>query len=237
MIKLDDISLCEISFASYVYTHISDYDVSYNKFQEETQKNIDLENPEHRKLLLEWLNSWGCRQFAVKYHYFASENILKWYRQYSKDFIPKSKKLLDINSNDFDKIQRLFDSISSTIASLRNDETPVKFGPTGAAKLLFALYPNSLPPWDDSIRDKLEFGDTGKSYCNYVGNIKILQQNLVKECERFGFSTQEFFNKIGKPNTTWMKLIDEYYWMKYTRGIEAPNQEIIEIWFRLCKKK
>ena len=231
------ITLCEIAFASYLYTHTSDYDKTLKELRENTKNSIDLENSDHRQFLLEWLNSWGCRQFALKYHQHASIEILTWYQKYYNDIIPQHKTLLEIDTSDMDKIMNLFNSLSSAVASLRNDQKEVHFGQTGASKILFALRPLALPPWDDPIRENLKIRDNVQTYCEYIKHIKLLQQNLCKECERYGLSVQEFFKKIGKPETTWMKLIDEYYWMRYTRGIESPKEDDIQFWYQLSREK
>jgi len=126
----------------------------------------------------------------------------------------------------------LFNSLSSAVASLKNDRIKVHFGLTGAAKILFALRPLALPPWDESIREKLIIRNKKLTYCEYIKHIQLLQQDLYEECSRYGLSENEFFIKIGKPKTTWMKLIDEYYWMRYTHGIEPPKSEI-KFWFQL----
>lgn len=233
MMEPNIIKLCDIAFISYVYSHTTEYDKSFRELQEVTKNSIDLKNPNHRMELLKWLNNWGCRQFSKKYHQYASKNILQWYEKQGNGIIPENKSLLDINSDDMDKICILYDSLSSTLASLRNDYIEVKIGPTGAAKLLFALRPNTLPPWDDPIRSELQYNDTGQSYCEYVNFIMLQQRSLVKECNQYGFSGDEFFIKIGRPNVTWIKLIDEYCWMVYTGEFELPKSDIIRFWLKI----
>jgi len=135
-----DIKLYDLAFASYLYTHTSNYDKTLNEFRKNTKNSIELENPEHRELLLKWLNSWGCRQFAKKYHQYASAKILTWYQKYYNDIIPKHKKLSDINNTDLKKINNLFDSLSSIVASKRKDLIDVHVGSTQVHQKYYLLF-------------------------------------------------------------------------------------------------
>jgi hypothetical protein len=76
--------LAELAFACYTYGQMTDFDYSYNKFRENTAPLIDLNRENHRKALLYWLNDRGFRQFILKYHSLASEEIHNWYRDVGK---------------------------------------------------------------------------------------------------------------------------------------------------------
>lgn len=65
-------TLAELAFSCACYGRSTDYDKPYLDFLQSTNGELDLSNPQHRKLLLVWLNQWGCRQFAVEYHKQAS---------------------------------------------------------------------------------------------------------------------------------------------------------------------
>ncbi len=72
--------LNELASACQLYNTKTNFDRSYLNFLKETDNSLDLNKPEHRKSLLVWLNSGGCRQFIIAYHDFASEQLLNWYK-------------------------------------------------------------------------------------------------------------------------------------------------------------
>ncbi len=72
------IRLYGLAYACRLYGTFTEFDSSIKEFRRETAQTVDLENQAHRKALLVWLNSWGCRQFAKEYHRMASEALLEW---------------------------------------------------------------------------------------------------------------------------------------------------------------
>ncbi|MFX0139332.1 MAG: hypothetical protein ACFFDN_37170, partial [Candidatus Hodarchaeota archaeon] len=128
-----------------------------------------------------------------------------------------------------------FNSLSKIIASKRiqkNKEIEVKIGSTGAAKILFVIRPKALIPWDKKIRKKFNFKESGESYVEFLSQIKSILENLEIECKNFGFSLDDLPKKIGRPNSTVPKLIDEYYWVMITNPNSKLDPEIFRRWIQ-----
>ena len=135
--------LCELAFACYVYSQMTDYDNAYGRFLEATNYTPDLRIPKHRIELLEWLNRWGCRQFAKNCFDLASDEIGTWYED-SNDLLPSpDKALLDLRDADIESASTAYERLAERTASTRRrkngGKSTVRAGPTGAAKVLFAI--------------------------------------------------------------------------------------------------
>jgi len=146
-------------------------------------------------------------------------------------------------------VAKTYEDIATSIASERRGRhgstTKVRFGPTAAAKILFAFWPNALPPWDSKIQKEFGYDGSAASYCRFlVERVRPDISELVKDAERFGISPEALPARIDRGNSTLVKLADEYYYMK-TRGGTPPTQENvrenIRLWARwaeiICERK
>jgi len=226
--------LFEIAFACYIYGQMSDYDSSYCDFLKATNHKPDIKIAEHRIELLKWLNKWGCRQFAKNYHRLASEEIRTWYEQFNGLLFPTRKTLLELSDDEAAVASKAYADLAERKASKRNTKSggksDVMIGPTGAAKILFAIRPNALPPWDDPIRPRLKLDGSAKSYVSYLGIVKREIEELGKACERNGYSLLDLPKLVDKPTSSLAKLIDEYFWVTISRKCPAPASDSLARW-------
>jgi hypothetical protein len=223
--------LNELASACYLYNTKTNFDCSYITFLNLIDNSLDLNKPKHRKALLVWLNSWACRQFIIDYHEFASEQILDWHTNL-KSLIPaKSKNIWELTKNDFNKIKILYDTLANTPVSkkYRNNKEMVNHaGPTGAAKILFALRPKTLILWDIPMRRYFNHGENGYTYIKYIKKVNEVINDLIVQCENNNFTIEELPKKINRPYSTIPKLIDEYNWVTITKKWKLPKLEIFK---------
>lgn len=221
--------LNELASACLLYNTKTNFDKSYLYFLKVTDNSLDLNNPDHRKSLLVWLNSWACRQFIIDYHEFASGQILDWYINL-KSLIPeKSKNIWELTENDFNKIKILYDTLANTPVAKKhknNKEAINHAGPTGAAKTLFALRPKALILWDIPMRKYFNQGDSGFAYIQYIKKAKEIIKDLIVQCKNNNFTIEELPKKINRPYSTIPKLIDEYSWVTITKKWQLPKIRI-----------
>lgn len=226
--------LAELAFACYVYGRMTDYDRSYLQFLKETSPQLDLGKEQHRKALLNWLNDWGCRQFAVDYHELASEEIYGWYQDVGNWLFSLGKTLLDLSDSDFALVRAAYAKLVNRTASERTlrdgRQAKVEFGPTGTAKILFALRSDALIPWDASIRSKFRFVGSANDYADYLRLVKKNLEELNEACERNSHKLSDLPQLLGRPKSTLAKLIDEYFWVTVSRKCPAPTSEELMQW-------
>lgn len=226
--------LAEIAFSSYIYSHMSDYDRSYNLLIKETSPELSLDSDQHQRSLLKWLNDWGCRQFSKEHHYLAAKEIGEWHKKFKDYLFPKDLSLLSFSENDFEIVERAYNGLVDKTASKRRFKsetiTNVTFGPTGTAKILFALRPNALIPWDDPIRKEFKADGSGRSYINYIRFVKSQLEELSRECDKKDFVLVNLPQILGRTGVSVTKLLDEYFWVTISRKCPVPPNDILSIW-------
>lgn len=226
--------LSELAFACYVYKKMTDDDSSYRHFLKETNHAPDLGIAKHRIELLKWLNEWGCRQFAKSYHDMASDEIRAWYEESNALLPPPYKTLLELSDVDISSASVAYERLTERTASKRSKKnggkSNIRIGPTGASKVLFAIRPNALIPWDAPIREQFERDGLAKSYTGYLGWAQAELEELGEACERNGYNLSSLPELIGGPDSSIAKLIDEYLWVTITRNRPAPTDEILTRW-------
>ena len=71
--------LYEAAIACRAYTAFGgEFDDSFRRFAAKTDGALHLESKDCGPALMNWLNEWGCREFAKEYHDDALERIRLW---------------------------------------------------------------------------------------------------------------------------------------------------------------
>ena len=209
--------LAELAFACYIYGRMTDYDSSYDRFRRETNPQLDLKNKQHGIALIKWLNDWGCRQFALDYHELASEEIHGWYQQCGDHFFSPDKSLLDLTNGDLALVEQAYAELVVRTASKREwpcgEQTKVVIGPTGTAKILFALRPNVLVPWDGPIRGHFQLDGSAHAYIGYLHIVRKNLEELDQACRELGHRLSDLPELLNRHTSSLAKLIDEYFWV------------------------
>ncbi|MDO8549467.1 MAG: hypothetical protein Q7S39_04845 [Ignavibacteria bacterium] len=203
-----------------------------------TRSATDLNIPEHREALINWLNQWGCRQFALDYHKKASKRIFCWYDKYKEQLILEDKMLWELTKDDLKVISKMYDALAKKTASKKkrnNKYLNITIGPTGASKILFALRPNSMIPWDEPIRKMLKLNGDGNSYVEYLIRAKAEADSLFLSCKKNDVNPFDIPMIFGRHDASIAQLIGEYFWIVITRECCPPLYEIFECWAKWCK--
>jgi hypothetical protein len=226
--------LGELAFACYIFGLMSDYDNSYRLFLESIRPKIDLCSNAHLMVLLKWLNAWGCRQFAVVNHELAANEIKDWYGEFNQYLPSAEATVLTLTEEDFSKIERAYAGLVEKTASYRklsgeriSKET---VGPTGTAKILFAIQPNVFIPWDGAMRAKFALDGSNHSYSVFLRKVRNDLEEIDRECKQNNFELKDLPTKLGRPDSSITKLIDEYHWVTITRRCSTPNKEELKTW-------
>ena len=226
--------LADLAFACYIYSRMTDFDSSYRRFLEGTRPHLDPQLKEHQESLLTWLNQWGCRQFSKACYGLAAQQVAEWHKGIDAQIFPLDKDLLTLTDSEFDLAGRIYGALVDKTACKRRgangSETTVTVGPTGAAKILFALRPHAFPPWDRAIRDELGFDGSAGSYSDYLRRARKHMEELRDDCNRRGICLADLPQALGRPLSSIAKLIDEYFWVTVSRKCPAPSEGEITRW-------
>jgi hypothetical protein len=149
-------------------------------------------------------------------------------------FFPNDRILLELSDDDIVLIGAAYAKLTERTASKRRarngSESKVMVGPTGAAKILFALRPNALVPWDEPIREELRLDGSASSYINYLEIVKCNLEELSETCKRSGYSLSDLPKLIDRPSSSLAKLIDEYFWVTISRKCPTPTSDNLTRW-------
>ena len=251
-------TLFELAYACYLYSNTEDYakyNDSYLEFMNATNRSPDLGNSHHRLALLAWLRKWGCRQFALDHEKHASDEILDWWNRAKKIPFADDRYLWELGEEELESAGFCYRKLLVRTASYRKrngEAIPVSIGPTGASKILFAIRPNALAPWDKGIRKKFkcsEFIITGVSlgaekavertldkmqreYVKYLRKLKVHLEEIETHCLEYGFQLRDLPGQLGRIHSSVPKLIDDYYWI--TMRESMPDLEELELWAKDC---
>jgi len=245
-------SLLELYLEHYFYLQFMKNDKAYRDFLKTTGGQPDLAVPEHGEELLSWLRKWGCRQFAKADTDLSLYNIRKWHEIFSENLPPYDIQLLRINDERLmNDIATAYDNLSECIASKHkkgNRNINVRIGHTGASKILFALRPNSLPPWDGPIRKSAlkhihekkggKLKENGRSYALFMCYLQDILRDFKTKCNKHDIAPQDVPKEFGcDRTTTLLKILDEHLWVTQSlsdgeekKRSRSPLNEYIHKW-------
>lgn len=226
--------LFELAYCCRLYQHFTKYDDSLSALRDQTPGGLDPYLPAHRATLFEWLNSWGCRQFAKEHHATtASVSLVSWANTWLDRLPRPDRQLTDLSRRELELAADAYGALRDCHASLKQRATgpafPVTYGPTGAAKTLFALRPNVFAPWDEPIRIECGHGLEVADFLAYTTNVADSLRSLSAEA---GVPVKDLPAIVNRPDSSPPKLIDEYNWVVMTRGCTPPTLEEIAQWNR-----
>jgi hypothetical protein len=222
----------ELAFACRLYAHFTDYDESLERLRAGCSP-LDPFKSSHRVALLSWLNSWGCRQFSKDYHLLASASLASWATLWISRLPGPDAPLTDLSPDEIEVCANAYEALRDCRAAVKQrpggPDFYVTFGPTGAAKTLFALRPNAFAPWDDPIRDARGWGPDGLSFQHYLTEAADQLRGLAIEAS---VSVDALPALVGRPQSSPPKLIDEYNWVVLTRSCPPPVPSELAQWAR-----
>lgn len=189
-----------------------------------TAPAFDLGLSAHRTAAHVWLNAWGCRIRTPRPGEppVLDESLAAWWATW-RDALPDTGTwLAELSDEQVERLGEAFAALSASAAATtpRGSRT---LGPTAASKLLFALRPNSLPPWDNMIADRLHGGRDGVAYRAHLRLTRGWAAELLAEA---GVPEPELLDGLGRPGRSLAKVIDEYCYLAFTRGWSAPRRGV-----------
>ena len=196
------------------------YNGTYSKFCTDVNHSLDLNIIDHRKKLITLLNAWRCR-LPEEIKDKIIQEIGKWYDS-NQNRLPKKNALLwQMTKNDLDRVGEAYEALLSVLISFR---------PTCASKILFALRPESLVPWDKSIRKQLRHDGSPTSYIEYLCFTKSIILEIEKLCQHNGFDLAKLPEKLGYPSLSVVMIINQYYMIAFTIKSALPKPDLLKRW-------
>lgn len=228
------VTLFEIAFSSFMYSKFTDFEDTYLTFRASTGGTLDLAKKDHRDFLLEWLNKWGCRFDTGKLPK-VSEVVRQWHVWYEKELPSNKRHLWQLSGEEIGILADAYEDLRDRTAFTykRGGKTiNRRIGATAASKILFACRPRAAIAWDELMRKKMKVGSARLSYVEFLESAKKELLDLKKQCHENGIKLTALPAELGRQKATPAQLLGEYYWAKYTRGLETPDPRTLKHWVK-----
>jgi len=213
-------TLGQIAFACFIFSRLDSG--GYERLVEETDGVLDLSKLSHCLATLRWLSTWGVRSIPKRYHREPSDTsnqLQSWYADNNFfDRIDGNRDLWDLDDNHLTLVHDVFDSLVANVNLI---------GPTAAAKILFALRPRAFIPWDSSIQNEWGYNGSGESYVIFLVRVQRMIQELEALCMQYNFELAELPERLGRPNSSIPKIIDEYLWVTITKNCTPATNDLL----------
>lgn len=228
------VALRDVVVASFMFHSLTNYNQSLHSLRKNTRGAPDFTSHDHRGYLLTWLNAWGCRHLAKNEHGTASASIREWYEEMASLLPPADALLWELGEQDLKQAASAYSSLRKRAGARgtgkRNGQV-IPIGATAASKVLFALRPNALAPWDEKMRRKLGYGAGGKGYLDFLKLIRARAKSLEDQCRKNGFDIAELPRVLGRDKSyTVLALLNEHMWITVSAGVKLPSQETLASW-------
>ena len=187
---------------------------SWLAFTAATAPAVDFTRAAHRKAAHTWLNAWTCR---IRYPRPGEPDVFgtglaAWWRNWRTSLPPMDVSLSELTD---EQLAAAGDCFAALVASPAAQTKTVRtFGPTAASKLMYALRPKALPPWDEMIATTLHGTRDRAAYVAHLRLARTWAQALLTES---GVDEDTLCARLGRPGRTLAKLLDEYCYIVYTR--------------------
>jgi len=182
------------------------------KFRETTGGSPDVSIEAHRVAMLYWLNSWLCRigyQRDGEPDKFG-DSLIAWQHEYGSSL--PSAPLTALNTSDIKVIADAYDDLRAKPATPRRS-----IAPTAAAKILFVVRPETIPPWDRKIAFGTVGGVTKSHFAEHITQGNRWAVGIHAEAEARSISNIP--THVGRPNSSLAKIWDEWHYLTITRGL------------------
>ena len=232
----ENVTLCKLALASTMYDSLTPFNYSLGRLNEATGGCIDLANPAHRMSLIKWLNDWGCRSLSKAHHKVASCSILNWYQANCATLFNEKTPLWQLEDQEIEAAANAYSFLKGKTGAWRvrsGREEEVSIGETAASKILFAIRPKALMPWDEAMRVAFKCDGSPESYSRYLKIIRNLTSHIGVLCRNKGFQIDDLPRELGRPDSTVIALVNEYIWITETRQVELPSSRTLARWVEL----
>jgi hypothetical protein len=210
-------------YASRLFSEVDEASQAYQAFCKEIEPELNMikgDGNHHVAALLTWLNRWGCRITKDKFPE-ITEQLITWSERWRRELPSMNVRLADLSDAHLDVFA------SAYLDLLAVDE----FGPTSAAKTLFATCPHAAMPWDAAIQNGFKLGGrVPQKYREMLLLCRNEAQALIADGKRFGVSAEAMPHICGNPDHTIPWLLDKYHWITITRRHRIPGCEELRRW-------
>jgi hypothetical protein len=201
------------------YAAVTGYDAAFQQLRHATGNRVDLQRHDDRIAVIHWLRAWGCRHLRRADTQRTANALELWWETWCEQLPGQQALITALGEPELLFIEQAYDALRTAPAAgrtLKSREIDVIFGDTAAAKTMFAARPRAFLPWDDPIR--LAFGWPGGGAA-YVELLRLSAAALNGMSDRLAIAVGDLPKILHRPDSTPPKLIDEFLWVRITKGL------------------
>ena len=214
----------QIAAALRAFAAIAGPETSLAALWDTTRPELDLSVRAHREALLRFLRAWGCRHLRRDDTGRSSRALASWWSRFGSTLPPATVPLTELDDAQLASLGRAYAALAHSPAALRassSGDVPVTFGDTAAAKALFAIRPQAVPPWDEPMRRA--FGWDRVDADQYAVFLAAVRGSLIGLARRLHVEPSELPAELGRPASSPAKIVDEFLWIRITRDRSARS--------------
>jgi hypothetical protein len=207
-------SLAGLREAVVEFSQYAQAERSWAALRTATAPLLDPSRAAHRRALLAWLNAWGCR---IRYPRPGEPDVFdlgvaRWWDR-CHDAIPDADtSLAELTDEAITAVARCYAHLAATPVTVA--ERPRTLGPTAAAKLLHALRPRAVMPWDAAIAHQLHGGRDAVAFASHQQLGRDWARRLLAEA---GTAETSLTSSFAQPARSLATMHDDYCYLRFTR--------------------
>lgn len=200
------------------YGAVTGHDVSLRRLHRATGGRLDLRVEAHRLATIDWLRAWGGRHLRRIDTSRIAAVLRDWWNAWGGRLPADHATLPELGEAGLIEAGQAYDALRVVRAarrSLGDGEVDVAFGPSAAAKVMFALRPKAFLPWDTSIRQAFRWSEASDAYLTLL---RLSAENLDELARRLAIAVSDLPAVLGRPESSPPKLIHEYLWIRIAKA-------------------
>jgi hypothetical protein len=212
----------QVATALRAFAAIAGPETSLALLRDATRPAPDLSVRAHREALLRFLRAWGCRHLRRDDTARSSRALASWWSRFGPTLPPETVPLTELDDAQLAALGQTYAALARSPAALRTSrggEVPVSFGDTAAAKALFAIRPQAVPPWDEPMRRAFGWGRVDAE--EYATFLAAVRGSLIGLTQRMRVEPSELPAALDRPASSPVKIVDEFLWVRITRRLPA----------------
>jgi hypothetical protein len=213
-------ALADLRGTAAVFNGFTNADASWLRLVADTAPGPDPGRADHRALLHRWLNTWGCR---IRYPHPGEpapfeEGVAAWWHA-CQTALPETS-LARLTDAGVDAAAESYASLAQVCVSAGGAARTL--GPTAAAKLLYALRPAAIMPWDAAIAIRMYGARDGAAFGRHLRLGRSWARAVIAET---GADETTLPGLIGRPAISLAKILDEHLYVTITLAARASGAD------------
>ncbi|MFJ1755068.1 MmcQ/YjbR family DNA-binding protein [Kitasatospora sp. NPDC088134] len=210
-------ALADLAAAAEVFNGFPGVDRSWLALRELTGPAPDPGSAAHRRALLRWLNSWGCR---IRYPREGEPDLFDtgladWWTAWADRLPAPGPGLAELDDTAIRRLAHAYADLAAVpVAAGRSART---LGPTAAAKTLYALRPAAVMPWDAAIAEHLHGARDADAFARHLTLGRTWARAVLAEARTAGAPADggtSVPELVGRAPVSLAKVLDEYLYVR-----------------------